>query len=147
MDVRAEMPDEATVALEVRLDMPPTEAFRAFTDAAALEQWFWPPRLQPQYTVDPRPGGVFAARSDVADIALAARFRELNPPDSLKLDWAWAGEDGAPPSIVTLTFATDGEGTRLTVVHSANDSAETRDRHAQGWTDCLARLLEMPAES
>jgi uncharacterized protein YndB with AHSA1/START domain len=137
--VSSAVPDAATVVLTAHLDRPPTDAYAAFTDVAALATWFWPARLEPTYAVDAVVGGALRARSDVADFGVTATFRELVPDARLAMDWRWDGHEDA--TSVRIEFAASEDGTTLTLTHSANPTEAARDEHRQGWTDCLDRLV------
>lgn len=42
--------------------------------------------------------------------------------------------------MVTVTLRAQGQGTETTLTHEKFDTAESRDKHEQGWNGCLARL-------
>ena len=43
-------------------------------------------------------------------------------------------------SLVTVLIKPDGTGSLLTLVHEQFFDEPARDRHRQGWTDCLDKL-------
>ena len=66
-------------------------------------------------------------------------YREVVPNRRLVHTWCWEGSDAE--SLVTVDLAPESAGTtRLTLTHSRFAQAEARDKHAQGWTGCLAKL-------
>jgi uncharacterized protein YndB with AHSA1/START domain len=141
--VRTETPDDKTVVATVTVDAAPERVFTAFTDPVELAVWFWPRRFDTSYRLDVREGGEFHVRSDSMDLGVRGRYVEVRPPSRLAMTWQWDGEDELSHVLVELTAL--AKGTLVTVTHSANPSVEARDGHAQGWRDCLGRLVERTA--
>lgn len=121
---------------------PPQTVWSDWVDSGALAAWFWPPRLQASASVDVDTG-MWKLRSDVADMGVTAQVRAIEPPHRLGLRWQWDGEDAATD--VTVMLDAVGDATQVMVVHTGFTDLEERERHVQGWTDCLARLVERHA--
>jgi len=51
----------------------------------------------------------------------------------------WDDAD-SPHTDVTVEFAADGDGTRITFRQAPFSSEESRRSHEEGWRECLARL-------
>ena len=66
-------------------------------------------------------------------------YREVVANERLVFSWQWAGSEVRSEVRVTLR-ALDGGRTELTLVHERFPDADTRDKHEQGWTGCLAKL-------
>ncbi|MGH8775615.1 MAG: SRPBCC family protein [Jiangellaceae bacterium] len=143
--VRTQTPDDATVVATVTLSADRERLFRAFTDPAELARWWWPERFATTYALDVRDGGAFRIRSDAADMGISGNYVEVARPERLRMTWAWDGEQGVTNVAVEFREVDDGR-TEVIVTHSANASAEDRDNHAQGWRDCLSRLVELQAK-
>ncbi len=142
-EISAQSRDDATVVITAHLPLTRDAAFRAFTEAAELDRWFWPDRLQASVMVEPTVGGAWRARSDVIGMGFTAVFGQVVADERLAMSWQWDQDDAI--STVDIDFAQDGDGSVVTITHGANPTVEARDEHQAGWTDCLARLAELPA--
>lgn len=79
---------------------------------------------------------------------LRGEYREIVPGERLVFTHVWGESDGAPEheTLVTVTFADEAGGTRVTLEQTHFKSEESRDGHADGWSQCLDRLTELLAE-
>lgn len=99
----------------VALRCPPEHAFRVFTER--VDAW-WPPShraLGGRMALEPGVGGRLLERAGTQERVLG-RVVEWAPPGRLAFAWRL----GAPAEVTTLatvTFAPEGEGTRVDVVH------------------------------
>lgn len=130
----------ATVEIERVLDASPERVRRAFVDAAELQAWFWPPRMDPRAVVQPEVDGTWSIASEPGGVAVTGRFTDLGP-DLVAWTWRWDGADEEDESIVVLTLvpAEDGAGTHLRVRHDHVPDADA-PAQAEGWESCLERL-------
>lgn len=125
----------------------PAEVLAAFTDGDRWAEWMWPPHLQTSVTTDPREGGRFTVRSEVADLGVSGAYRAVREPADdgpgyLDLTWRWDGDGHATRVLVQVDAAAMAAGTVLTVTHTENRDPDETARHDQGWNDCLDRLAE-----
>lgn len=120
------------------LDAPIDRVWRAFTDPAALAAWFWPARLGTTADLDLREGGRYRLAGTAAGFAVSGEYLTVREPTLLVFTWQWDGE--VEVTRVTLALSPTGSGTDLTLTHELFDAAEERDKHAEGWYDCLDRL-------
>jgi uncharacterized protein YndB with AHSA1/START domain len=139
--------DVTTLRVERTFDAPAQDVFDAWTNPEVLRRWWGaePTDRVPVAEVDLRVGGAYRLameRPDGTTHTVQGEYREVSRPRRLVYTWAWVEADGSKghASIVTVHFR--GEGARTTVVieHSELPSAESRERHAQGWSACLANL-------
>lgn len=143
-------PVEAVPALTLvrTVDAPRERVFRAWTDPTELARWWWPPRFQTTYEIDLRVGGVYSFRSiplpDIGVLAVSGTFLEVDPPARLVYTWRWEGTTD-PATRVVVEFSDHGAQTEITITHSGFPDEQDRANHAQGWNDCLARLVERAA--
>lgn len=130
-----EMTESALVAA------PVDTVWSELTHAAKLAEWIWPPRFETQAAVEPVVGGRWEVSSAVAELAVRGRVLEVDAPGRLRLEWRWEGEDHATDAELTLEAAADSS-TRISVRHSGFLSAEERESHIEGWSNCLQRLVD-----
>lgn len=133
-----ELTEEALVAASV------DTVWHDFTDSAALAEWIWPPRFDTTAIVEPVPHGPWELRSEVADLAVLGTVLAVDAPNALRLSWRWDGEAHTTGVEISLQPAADG-ATRVTVRHTGFESAEERESHVEGWSNCLERLIERHA--
>ncbi len=148
---------------EVLVAAPADVVWNDVTDPVAIAEWFWPERMDPYAEVQPVPGGPWSVSSDPAGIAVDATIVELEPPNTLRLQWRWRGEEESVTevelSLHPVTESGDlgrtstdpdlskdasgpGAATRVRVVHSGFADEADRDNHVEGWADCLQRLVQ-----
>lgn len=94
--------------------------------------------------LDPRPGGRFTLF--FGNTSVEGRYLELDPPRRVVITWGRGGSETFPPDASTLevTLVPEGDGTRLSIVHSGLPEAE-KPPHAVGWRYYLARLATVAA--
>ncbi len=126
---------------------PPERLFDAWLDPARLARFITPDPTYaaPDVTVDATEGGRFdiVMKGHERDLPHWGVYREIRRPE--RLVFTWESEFSIAGSTVTLTFAPEGTGTRLTLVHERFSGEDIRDNHEKGWTmiaENLARLLE-----
>lgn len=131
--------------IERTLNASVEDVFNAWTDAAALPQWFCPSNdYRPlDFAADPRPGGAYRMGMEHIETGkkhiVGGVYQTVEKPNKLVFSWKWE-EEGAQESLVTLTLKPDGDKTLMRVVHENFENQESRDAHQQGWTGCLDRL-------
>lgn len=130
-----EMTESALVAASV------DTVWSDLTDASRLAEWIWPPRFETEAVVEPVQLGRWEVRSSVAELAVLGRVLEIDAPQRLRLEWRWEGEEHATDAGLTLERAA-GASTRVTVRHTGFLSAEERESHIEGWSNCLQRLVD-----
>ena len=130
-----EMTESALVAASV------DGVWKELTDASLLAHWLGPPRSEPTAVVEPIELGRWEVRSDVAGLAVLGRVLHTERPTHLRLEWRWEGEEHATDAELTLERAADA-ATRVTVRHTGFLTAEERESHIEGWSNCLQRLVD-----
>ena len=129
--------------------------FQAWTDANHFSQWFGAAACDggalQSVKVDARTGGKYriqVRRTDGEFYTTVGVYREVKPPERLVFTWQFEkdgsgdeyGEVEPPETLVTLEFKARGAQTELVLTHERFASADSRDRHEQGWTRCLESL-------
>ena len=131
------------------LDAPPAAVFEAFTDEAAMREWYRgpddPPDAIVEVTCDPRVGGRWVAAWGDSPEAV---FRETNvftvvdPPHRLAMSSSASTPDGQTlDTEVEITFEEYGDRTRVTIVQRGFPAEEVRDYFAtHAWVGALERI-------
>jgi uncharacterized protein YndB with AHSA1/START domain len=136
-------PDQVPVfTVRRRLDAPPDRIFAAFIDPPRLEQWFVVEGFQTpaeRIRSTPKPGGgveaVMTSDADGSEIPFGFRYRELDPPNRVILEF----ED--PREVVTVTLvAAGGAATDLTYSLAALEAPSDLDAARRGVEDMLDRI-------
>ncbi len=125
-------------------DAPQELVFKVWSSAEHVARWLGPK----DYTcssckIDFRPGGTWRAaiRSpEGVDSWFSVVYRQITPPSSIAFSFRWEQGDELD-SEVTVTFAAEGNKTRMTFVQTPFKSVESRDSHAGGWGSCFDRLV------
>ncbi len=136
-------------------DAPRELVFQAWTDAARFTQWFGAAACEgsslQSAKLDPRVGGKYrlqVRRADGEYFTTVGVYREVKPPERLVFTWQFEKDGSAadfdevepPEMLVTIELKARGRQTELTLTHEKFASPESRDRHQEGWTRCLASL-------
>ena len=135
----------ATLTLVVRrlIRATPEQCFDAWSRPEELLRW-WGPRSVTctSAEVDLRVGGRYRIANqfpDGATLWISGEFAAIERPR--KLMYTWRLEPGAElPEQVTVTFTRHAAGTEVIVAHERISDAVKRDRHEQGWIECLDGL-------
>lgn len=116
--------------------------------------WFGPEGAKiPEYEIDPVVGGKWSVTMITQNCdqpTVSGQFIAIERPFRLVFTWAWHDEDGNRgfETKVTVTFEKTSGGTKLTLLQSEFESAESASMHDQGWSsslNCLERELETTA--
>ena len=138
----------AGTALVIRRTFPATPAklFAMWTTAELMKKWFCPGQdmTVPVAEVDAREGGTYRIvmqGKDGETYSPSGVYESVTENEQLVFSWKWA--DSELITRVTVEFRAVGEAeTELTLTHEGFPETETKDRHNEGWTGCLARLAE-----
>jgi uncharacterized protein YndB with AHSA1/START domain len=149
------MEENVQLQLTRVFDAPRERVFKAWTDEKQFAQWFGAAACEgstlTSVKVDARPGGKYrlqVRRADGEFWTTAGTYREVKAPERLVFTWQFEkdgsgdeyGEVEPPEMLVTLEFKARGKQTELLLTHERFASAESRDRHKDGWTRCLNSL-------
>jgi uncharacterized protein YndB with AHSA1/START domain len=135
-------------ALELRRSFRASaeRVFRAWTQPAALREWWCPPGwIAGDVEIDLRVGGLYRIvmrRCDGArEIAVRGRFLEIRPPNRLAFTWLWEGAFGTGPETkIVLELRQVAEITELVLRHEDFADADARQQHWSGWLIACGRL-------
>lgn len=133
---------DLTLTVERTINAPQDALFNAWLDPDLLRKFMIPgPGMTvPSASTDPRVGGRFAIvmKGSENEMPHAGTYQEIDPHK--RIVFTWESPYSVEDSTVTLTFAPDGAGTRLTLTHVRFPDAQTRDNHEGGWAMILAAL-------
>lgn len=126
--------------------------WKAWTDPKQTVLW-WGPKHCPATLVemDLRPGGHWRGQLRFPDdgkmLSHKGVFREVVAPERLVFTFSWdeEGERGLE-TLVSVTFADQGEKTLMTFRQIPFQSAEERDGHRGGWSSAFDRFDEQLAQ-
>jgi uncharacterized protein YndB with AHSA1/START domain len=127
-------------------------AFELFTEHAS--EW-WPPERR--HTRDPASeirmlaSGRFWERDSQGREVELGRVREWAPPNRIVLDWH-PGTDADHPTRVVVSFAAEGEATRITIEHRPLPESDELwgdrvSRYVASWDLVLGALANHAARS
>lgn len=90
-------------------------------------------------------GGMYRAciRSpEGTDLWMQGVYREVIEPERLVFTFAWKDENSQPKheTLVLVTFEEQDNKTLMTFQQAIFESAESRDSHNIGWSECFDRL-------
>ncbi len=143
------MTSETSLRVERSFDASPEEVFDAWTNPEVLRRWWaaHPQGTTPVAEVDLRVGGRYRLRMEAPDgtrHTVGGEYREVERPGKLVYTWQWELDSGEVGHIstVTVAFLSREGGTHVVLEHTDLPDADSRDRHAQGWSACLAVLRE-----
>ena len=127
--------------------------FDAWTTPENLKKWFGPSDdfTTPVAKVDLRIGGRYRIQMTAPngeDHTVGGTYREIQAPEKLVFTWAWeagggcgGSEDEQPANtLVTVEFHEQGTETEVILTHEQLPNVESREKHQEGWSGCLARL-------
>ncbi|MDQ6933276.1 MAG: SRPBCC domain-containing protein [Candidatus Eremiobacteraeota bacterium] len=120
--------------------------WKAWTDKDEMMAWHAPEGSSvAEYIVDLRIGGAFRlAMLQPSGEKYVAKgvYREITPPERLSYTWIW--EEDTPEeeheTLLSIEFNDLGEETEVVLTHENLASAESRDRHTEGWNQVLDKL-------
>jgi uncharacterized protein YndB with AHSA1/START domain len=126
------------------IDAPVNAVFRAWTDPKQMVQWMGPDNVTcERVELDVRPGGAYVIemKAPQGEHTATGVYKEVIPNKKLVFTWEW--KDGTVKnSQITVTFAGQGTGTLVTILHEMLPTQDSADQHAKGWTGCLNGLSE-----
>lgn len=141
------------IVIERVFDAPRDLVFDAWTDPNAVSQWFGPNGFMLTiHEMDVRAGGVWRFimhGPDGTDYDNKIVYTEVTRPERLVYSHG-ADDDGAGDFHVTVTFAVQGKGTRLTM-RSVFPTTEARDKTiefgaVEGGKQTMERLAQFLAK-
>lgn len=143
--VRTAALDDRVLLISRELDCNAATLFRLWTDPEHLLRWWGPRDFTTRLCeIDLRQGGhyrisILSPRGE--SCRMTGTYRDVQEAQRLVFSFA-REEDGkrGNETLVTVTFAEQAGKTRLTFRQAFFTSAESRDSHHAGWSECLDKL-------
>ncbi|MFZ1686455.1 MAG: SRPBCC domain-containing protein [Flavobacteriales bacterium] len=138
--------EQRTLVITRVFDAPPRLVFNAWTEPEHLVRWFGPSNFTlPYCEQDLRVGGSYRFcmhAPDGNDHWVWGEYREIVKYDRLVFSWVRQDDKAEPwvDNVVTLTFEDLGGKTKFTLHHALFVTADHRDEHEGGWSECIDRL-------
>lgn len=137
---------ERELEIERHIDVPREVVFRLWTKAEYLVRWFTPRRCTLQvHDFDFSVGGELRttiSEPDGSSCEAVSVFLEIVPNEKIVYRIA-ASKGGAPAeSVVSIAFADDGEGTKLTLRQNVPEALARQSGAYPSWMEMLDRLGE-----
>ena len=136
----------AGFTLQRRFRASPERVFRAWTEPAALRQWWCPPGwVAGEIAIDLRPGGTYWIEmrriGGGERLAVRGEFLDVTPPRRLVYTWQWEGAfPEMAPTLVTVEIDGSPEETLLTLRHDDFADPGISEQHRTGWIKACNRL-------
>ena len=140
------MPAGTGIELQRRFRASPDRVFRAWTEPAALREWWSPPGwIAGAIEIDLRPEGCYRIEMRPIGggerVAIHGMFLEITPPRRLVYTWIWEGAFAkTAPTLVTVEIDGSKDETLLTLRHENFAQPGSREQHRTGWIAACNRL-------
>jgi uncharacterized protein YndB with AHSA1/START domain len=128
------------------VDAPRALVFQVWTQPEHVSRWWGPHGFTViSSTIDLREGGGYRIemRSREGTLyTMRGSYREIVPPERLVFTFAWSEPEDMTgfDTVVTVNFTERGGKTTFSFHQTGFGSAEQRDAHIGGWTECFERL-------
>lgn len=122
------------IQIDVSIDVPPSEVFRALTDNVQMERW-----IGSKGSIDPKPGGKIDFDWGMGPV----KILEIVKDEKLSYSWEWEDE---LDTIVTWTLKGSGDRTSVTIVQSGFAPERDSEDYFIGWSKFALRLKTMLEE-
>ena len=124
MPSAAVAPGTMGIELQRTFRASPERVFRAWTQPAALREWWCPPGwVAGEIEIDLRVGGTYSVAMSRAGsagslVSVSGQFLEVRPPERLVYTWRWEGAFAEmPETLVILELRGSNNETVLTLHH------------------------------
>ena len=130
-------------------DGPRALIYKAWTEKKYLDQWCAPNGFTIRSSeADFRVGGawqVLMIAPNGEPFPVRGIYREIVPNELILQTHGWVEDDGSRPheTVLTVRFADEGSGTKVTLEQGNFKSVESREGHRGGWSECLDHLAEL----
>lgn len=148
--------DEFALSIERVFDAPVALVYAAWTEKKHLARWSCPQDMTlsavefdgDSVTVG-APYRLGMTASDGKTFWLSGTYQEVVPDKRLIYTAAWEDPEGnrGHETLITLTFAAQGNKTKLVMHQARFETSSNRDSHHEGWTSTLESLAAYLSEN
>ncbi len=133
---------DLTLTVTRLIPASPERVFNAWLDPAMLTQFMLsgPGMGCRAAETDPRVGGRYSIMMTDGDRDIPHAGTYLDITRHTRLAFTWESPHSAPGSTVSVDFAPEKGGTRVTLTQVRFNSEGSRDGHVKGWTAILDTL-------
>ncbi len=138
---------EHDLSLTRHFKAPPARIWKLWEDAGHRQSWWSPVGMRcTEFTHEFRVGGNWQAchlgEESGREFWMGGIYREIVANKRIVFDFAWLRNSVEPDhaSLITVTLLPAGEGTQQVFHQASFVTAEARDDHSKGWSECLDRL-------
>ena len=127
------------IVKEIYIEAPPHIIFEFLTDPVKMLRW-----MGIRADLQPRPGGIYFLDPNGRDV-IRGSYVEVVPHSKVVFTWGYEESGHSVPAgstIVEITMAQEGKGTRLRLIHRELPP-EAREKHGFGWNHYLSRLKKI----
>ena len=146
--------DQPVLTLTRVFAAPRAMVFNAFVDPVPMLRWLGPPHYPATFfETDPRVGGrwrtCLTGKEHGDQVWQSGVYHEISPPHRLVYTFAWDQPDGTRgrETLITVTFADQGDKTLMTFSQATFESLADRENHRMGWNGSFDRLEELAAQA
>ena len=137
--------NSSVIQIERQFDVDPATLFSAWTEGAHLKKWWHP---MGESTTDVKneleEGGAVEYNFGDSGLQITGTYSEVVPNEKLVYSWVWNINDEGSESgyTLTITFSSEGEGSKLGVMQEGFSGPEALPPHQDGWEKGLNDLAE-----
>ena len=132
-----------TLIMRHTYQAPRERVFSAWTDPAALEQWFKPMGIPTRVPhLELRVGGSFRIELTNADKDITGTYLVIEPPEKLVFTWVSPATQHQE-TIVTLELIDHAGTTELILTHERFADEIMRQLHLAGWDSVMDQIEEV----
>ncbi len=118
------------------------KVFSAWASATSLNKWFGlDPSVQTESELDFRVGGSYMIKS--GEHVVRGTYKEISPHEKIVFTWKWDADQDVPDMLVSLEFAENQAGTRMTIIHDEIAGMERLEQHKYGWEIAMVKFAEV----
>ena len=138
--------EESSLTMKRDFKASQQAVYEAWTNVEALTAWFAPTKEMTTiiHQLELYVGGGYRfemLEPNGTQHIVYGEYVELNPYDQLVFTWKWESDEQKVDSLVSIDLSETNGITNLILTHEKLASQESVELHSEGWTGCLAQLV------